>query len=221
MSTPHPPYRILTPRLLLRCYHPTDAFALQAVAAENRDHLVRWVAWAHREPQTVDQKVQRIRGLRAQFDLGRAFTYGAFSLDGDRLLGEGALSRDCGPAGMTLGYWLDHHCLGRGLATEMTQGLARVGLQVLDKQWVEIHCPLNNPRSAAIPARIGFTHCGTVRRAHPWSTDRVRELAIWRLTAEDLPQSTAAHLPLRFFDAADREMPLDDISTEEQITRQR
>ena len=63
-------YRIETDRLVIRCYQPTDAVLLKQAIDESLDHLRPWMPWAMEEPETVEEKVARLRRVRGQFDLG-------------------------------------------------------------------------------------------------------------------------------------------------------
>src|SRR5262249_24384090 len=41
-----PPYRIVTERLVLRCWEPSDAAALKEAVDASIDHLLPWMPWA-------------------------------------------------------------------------------------------------------------------------------------------------------------------------------
>ncbi len=46
---PGPAYRILTPRLCLRCWNPEDAPTIKAAVDASREHLIPWMSWAQEE----------------------------------------------------------------------------------------------------------------------------------------------------------------------------
>src|SRR4051812_47187390 len=73
-----PAYRILTERMVLRCFEPRDAEALKAAVDSSIEHLVPWLPWARDEPQSLDAKVELLRTFRGKFDLGKDFVYGLF-----------------------------------------------------------------------------------------------------------------------------------------------
>ena len=54
------PSEIVTPRLILRLWHPDDAAALGAAIAASFEHLRPWLAWIRFEPLTDDDRVQFI-----------------------------------------------------------------------------------------------------------------------------------------------------------------
>src|SRR5262249_59456274 len=55
-----------------------------------------------------------------------------------------------------ISYRLDAGARGRGIATEAAAMLARFALEGMSAARVEIHCPVENVRGAAVAARIGF-----------------------------------------------------------------
>jgi len=91
-----PAYRIETERLVIRCWHPTDAPLLKEAIDCSLDHLRPWLPWAHDEPQELDRKVEHLRRVRADFDSGKDFVYGILSNDEKRVLGGTGLHRKLG-----------------------------------------------------------------------------------------------------------------------------
>lgn len=59
-----PAYRIHTRRLVLRCWHPSDAALLKAAIDANLDHLRPWLPWAQHEPEDLQAKIERLRQFR-------------------------------------------------------------------------------------------------------------------------------------------------------------
>src|ERR1700759_1324959 len=74
-----PAYRILTERLVIRCWDPSDAVSLKLAVDGSLPHLRPWVPWAASEPTPLDQKVAWLRKCRGEFDLGLDYSYGVFS----------------------------------------------------------------------------------------------------------------------------------------------
>jgi len=56
-----PAYRIHTPRLVLRCWQPTDARLLKTAVDASLDHRRTWMSWAQDEPTDLPAKVERWR----------------------------------------------------------------------------------------------------------------------------------------------------------------
>src|SRR5207253_3151820 len=82
-----PAYRVVTARLVLRCWEPSDAPLLMSAVAASREHLARWMPWAAGEPEEVAVKIERLRRFRGDFDLGLDFVYGIFDPSGAQVLG--------------------------------------------------------------------------------------------------------------------------------------
>jgi len=191
MPSRGPAYRIVTPRLVLRCWDPRDAPLLKDAIDSSLDHLRPWMPWARHEPQTLAQKVELLREFRGQFDLGADSIYGIFDAGEERVLGGTGLHPRIGPGGLEIGYWIRADAAGRGFATESTAALTRVAFELADVGRVEIHCAAENLASAAIPQKLAYS------LQEPAGDDLV-----FRLTAAEFPESPAADTALAAFDAA-------------------
>ena len=191
MPSRGPAYRIVTPRLVLRCWDPRDAPLLKDAIDSSLDHLRPWMPWARHEPQTLAQKVELLREFRGQFDLGADSIYGIFDTGEERVLGGTGLHPRIGPGGLEIGYWIRADAAGRGFATESTAALTRVAFELADVGRVEIHCAAENLASAAIPQKLAYS------LQEPAGDDLV-----FTLTAAEFPESPAAGTALAAFDAA-------------------
>ena len=203
----HPPYRIATTRLILRCWNPDDAPRLQEALAESRDALLPWLPWAAEEPRPVDAHVELLRTFRGRFDLGEDFTYGIFDKDERRVLGGTGLHTRAGVGALEIGYWIRTKSAGRGLATETAAALTKVSFELLEVDRVEIRAEPDNERSLAIPAKLGFVREGRLKRRLTGADGTKRDVVVNSLFAKDYPASAAAKVKVRAWDAAGREIP--------------
>jgi RimJ/RimL family protein N-acetyltransferase len=190
MPSRGPAYRIVTPRLVLRCWDPRDAPLLKDAIDSSLDHLRPWMPWARHEPQTLAQKVELLREFRGQFDLGADSIYGIFDAGEERVLGGTGLHPRIGTGGLEIGYWIRADAAGRGIATESTAALTRVAFELAGVERVEIHCAAENLASAAIPRKLAYS------LQEPAGDDLV-----FTLTAAEFPESPAAGTALAAFDA--------------------
>jgi RimJ/RimL family protein N-acetyltransferase len=156
MAARGPAYRIVTPRLVVRCWEPPDAPLLKEAIDSSLDHLRPWMPWAQHEPQTLAEKVELLREFRGQFDLGANSVYAIFDAGEERVLGGTGLHPRIGPDGLEIGYWIRADAVGQGYATEATAALTRVAFEVADVDRVEIRCAPANHASAAIPPKLGY-----------------------------------------------------------------
>jgi RimJ/RimL family protein N-acetyltransferase len=186
-----PAYRIVTPRLLIRCWQPQDAVKLKEAVDTSVEHLRRWLPWADNEPELLERKLERIRRWRGEFDLGLDFVYGVFDPDEARVLGGTGLHKRVGPDAREIGYWVRADSIGKGIATEFSAALTRVAFEVDKLSRVEIHVVVGNGASAAVPRKLAYLHEATLRRTRP-SGGPLYDTMIWTMFAEKYTGSPAA-----------------------------
>ncbi len=194
-----PAYRIVTPRLELRCWQPGDAARLKASIDDNLEHLRPWMPWAQDEPTPVEDKVQLLRRFRSNFDRDEDFAYGLFSRSQDQVVGGAGLHRRQGPGGLEIGYWIDRHHLRQGLATEAALALTRVAFELHQVDRVEIRVDPANVASAAVPKKLGFQLEATLRRRLGLPGQKLRDCQIYTMFAAERPAQAG---PLEAYGAA-------------------
>jgi len=199
-----PAYRIVTERLVLRCYQPEDAPLLAAAIEASLDHLKPWMPWARQEPQSIERRAMRLRRFRGLFDLGTDFIYGIFDAEKRRVIGGTGLHPTVGTGAREIGYWLHVDHTGQGYATEAVAALVRVGFEHLSLGRIEIHCDPENSASAAVPPRLGFALRTTVRNRVTGPRGMQRDTMIWCLTSAEYASSPARAAAAEAFDAAGR-----------------
>jgi RimJ/RimL family protein N-acetyltransferase len=204
-----PAYRIVTPRLVLRCWEPTDAPALHEAILASLATLKPWMSFVQEEPGPPEEKVGRLRRLRASFDRDEDYPYGIFPREGTEVWGGTALHPRIGPGGLEIGYWIHAGRLGKGYVTESTAALTRVAFAVFGAERVEIRCAPGNAASAAVPQRLGFRHEATLARRHPGPDGTMLDLMVWTLWAEEFGTSPAAAVPVEAFDALGRRLQIE------------
>ncbi len=203
---PGPAYRIVTPRLVLRCWNPADAPLLADAVTASVDHLRPWMPWAHAEPEELEAKVQRLRVFRADFDTDRDYIYGIFSPDEREVVGGTGMHPRVGEGALEIGYWISLRHVGQGYATEAAAALTRVGFEVHELERMEIRCDPLNERSAAVPRKLGYTLDATLRARVRSVDGALRDTLVWSLLRDEYPTSPAAAAPLEAFDAAGRKL---------------
>ncbi|MHC5212377.1 MAG: GNAT family N-acetyltransferase [Planctomycetota bacterium] len=194
------PYRVETPRMVLRCWNPEDAPLLKAASDASREHLLPWMPWAAGEPQTIEEFAERLRLFRARFDRDEDHIYGAFSPDESTVLGGTGLHDRVGKDARETGYWIHVDHVRQGLATEMAAAMTRVAFDILHLDRMEIRCDTRNEASAAIPKNLGYTREAELRRRSPTIGDEPGDLLVFTLFASDFPETPSARLEIRAFD---------------------
>jgi RimJ/RimL family protein N-acetyltransferase len=199
-------YRVETDRLVIRCWSPEDAPVLRQALDANDGHLRPMIPFMKDEPRTLRQTAQWLRGFRAAFDLGEDYRYAVFDVDEKKLLGMNMLLSRAGPGALEIGYWTDKGTIGMGVASEASSAMIRIAFDIEKVDRVEILCTPENQASAAIPAKLGFTHEATMKRRGTDSTGAILDLMIWSLFAADYPGSPAAMTQYKAYDCMGEEI---------------
>lgn len=203
---PGPAYRIVTRRLVIRCYEPADAQMLDDAANASKEHLMPFMPWAHDLPMPFQDRLALVRRFRGNFDLGNDYVYGVFNLEETQTLGGTGLHTRVGENAREIGYWIHVDFAGQGLATELSAALTRVAFEVDGVSRVEIHCDPANVRSANIPRKLGYIHEATLRSRITNRDGSLRDAMIWTLLREDYPQTPSASAEIEAFDAIGRKI---------------
>jgi RimJ/RimL family protein N-acetyltransferase len=203
---PGPSYRIITPRLVIRCPEPSDADALDLAIRQNIDHLVPWMVWAKEEPVSFQQRIEYLRQVRGNFDLGLDFGYLIFKYPETLVIGGTGLHTRLGPEAREIGYWIHKEHINQGYAIEVAAALTKVAFLVDRVNRVEIHCNPKNVRSAAIPRKLGFIHETTLQNRVIDVDGSMRDSMIWSMLTENFSSSPAADIEIKAFDAIGRQI---------------
>ncbi|HYW14192.1 MAG TPA: GNAT family protein [Longimicrobium sp.] len=201
---PSPAYRIHTPRLVLRCWQPSDAPLLADAVTASLDHLRPWMPWVHAEPEELEAKVQRLRAFRASFDLDKDYIYAIFTPDESEVVGGTGMHLRVGDGVLEIGYWINVRHAGRGYATEASAALTRAAFEIHGVERMEIRCDPANERSAAIPRKLGYTLEATLRGNVRGVDGGRRDTLVWSLLRGEYPGSPSASAEMTAFDAAGR-----------------
>jgi RimJ/RimL family protein N-acetyltransferase len=201
----HVPYCIQSPRLIIRCYNPSDAHLLKQSVDQSLAELKIWMPWAKYEPTSIEAKVQRLRLMRGQFDLDQDYTYGIFNLEQNFLIGGTGLHKRGAPDTLEIGYWIHSKHVGLGYASEVAQSLTQVAFESLGAQAVEIRCAPDNLASAAIPEKLGFSLDQRLFQNETTPTGEPRDTLVWRLSQQEFNFSQFKQIPLRLWDARGQE----------------
>ena len=188
--------------MVVRCYDPRDAPLLKEAVDSSLDHLRPWMPWAHDEPQTLEEKAELLRRFRGQFDLGQNFVYGLFSRDESELVGGSGFHLRVGDDAFEIGYWIRASEEGKGLVTESTAALTRVGFEVCEVDRIEIHVEPENERSARIPQRLGYVEEARLRRRlYPGPGGDPRDTIVFTMFRSDYPGTPGASAAVEAYDA--------------------
>ena len=173
--------RIESKRLVIRCWRPEDAAPLKDAIDSSLEQLRQWVPWAMDEPSSVQTLAMRLDAMREHFVAGHDWAYAVFEAGESRLVGGAGLH----PRGTTdhleIGYWIRTDASGRGYATEVASTLCRAAFAHTAVDRVEIHCDIENARSAAVAKRLGFGRGREFLQEAPTIRGSHRNTIVWTL----------------------------------------
>ena len=191
--TAHPPRRLETERLLIRCWQPDDAVALRAALDPSLDHLRPWLPWAWVEPHTVVQTARRLADFKNGFDEGEEFVYGLFEPDESSVIGGIGLHRRVGLGALEIGYWIRVDRTRRGFATEAVIAVTTAGLALPGVDRIEIHCDPRNAPSRRIPERLGYRLVETRIADKTTHEGEPRDTVVYEVTGAEWTDGTLMH----------------------------
>jgi RimJ/RimL family protein N-acetyltransferase len=146
------PSTLVTPRLVVRRYEPTDLAALREAVASSLENIRMWMPNASRE--LSGDLTEWLRAACVSFDAGERYGFGIFLRDGTFV---GHLSAIPDQHGfIELGYWARVEHLRRGYVSEAVAAI----VDALSPGRFLIHCSQDNPASAGVARRTGFEHVG-------------------------------------------------------------
>ncbi len=177
--------RIVTPRLVLRCWRQTDAALFKRAIDSSLDHLRLWLPWAGEDRFDLPSIRDRLARMSEDFHAGRDFLYGAFDPAEREVVGGTGLHPRLDAKAIEIGYWIRADLVGRGYATEAARALTLAAFDQLGVERVEIRCDPNNVASAAVPRRLGYRHTITLPNNSRTPDGRPRDTLVWEATVAD------------------------------------
>jgi len=153
--------------------------------------------WAHTEPQTLEEKVELVRGFRGQFDTDQDYVYGIFSRDESEVLGGTGLHKRHGEDAFEIGYWIRESRAGEGLATEASGALTKVAFEISGVDRVEIRVDPPNERSRKVPVKLGYLEEATLRRR---LEPGPRDVVIYSIFADGFAGSPSSGVQVEAYD---------------------
>jgi RimJ/RimL family protein N-acetyltransferase len=183
MPSPPLPERGEHEGVVVRRWTVDDAPVLDALIADNLEHLRPFMPWIAEEPVGLDKRRELLVGWDAGWRGGGDVVM-AVVLDG-RPVGSAGLHRRIGPTGVEIGYWIDAGHTGRGLARRATHALTDLAFAVPGIDHVEIHHDAENEASRRIPERLGYRWVGEVHLTRDLAPGETGVDWIWRVTRDE------------------------------------
>jgi ribosomal-protein-serine acetyltransferase len=172
---------------LLELRHAEELFSL---VDQNRVHLRRWLPeWD--VPKSLDECKAVIKAGLEQFANNLGLMTGIWcegQLAG--VVGMGKI--DWENRSSNLGYWVAETFQGRGLVSQACRALIHYAFTELKLKRLEIRCAANNPKSCAIPRRLGFRKEGILRQSQAFD-DRYLDIEVYGLLAQEWKPDARRH----------------------------
>lgn len=199
-------YRLVTDRLVARCFDPSDAPALHDAVAASAAELAPWMPWMHPEPPTLEGELELLRRWRSDFDRNASFVYAILERASEELVGSAGLHAGPEPNAFAIGYWIRSDRHRRGYASEAAGALTRAAFELLRAELVEIRCEPANEASAGVARKLGFHRDGLLRRRIRWPDGARRDEERWSLFADEYAASASACAVVEGYDALGRRL---------------
>lgn len=185
-----PAYRIETPRLVLRCWEPADAPALDELVGRNLKYLRPRQRWAQDEPKALEERVRQVRHWRAALDRDQFWNY-AVCVEGGILGGAAILVHNATATALHATTWLGRRHDGSGRREEALAALARTAFELLEAPKVQSAPAADDEEGRAACRALGFTYDGLVRRLVCGAR---HDETLWSLLPDEWPASPAASI---------------------------
>ncbi|MEP3390464.1 MAG: GNAT family N-acetyltransferase [Reichenbachiella sp.] len=177
--------QIETPHLILRIFQPRDAELLKSRLDDNLEIMMPWIPWAKNEPETVEEKRDRIRSWIGDFYSNREYSYGVFEKATGDFVGSSNLFGRRGKGTTEIGYWIDHLKAGKGYATEVSYALTKLSFEQMNIEKVLLYIDTRNKASQRIPEKLNFTHEYTYRELPKDELGERLKFQVWVMFVEE------------------------------------
>lgn len=180
-SAPEPP-EIRWGTLLLRPWSAGDASVV--LTALNDPEIALWNASAVRTVEEATDWIVR----RADWSAGDHVSLAVVDSLSGELVGSVSLHQiDHEQGDAEIGYWTAPAARGRGVASGAVTALCRWAFLQLPVDRIELCHAADNPASARVAAKAGFTQEGRLRQSYRYGDGRKHDELLWSLLRGDPP----------------------------------
>ncbi|MDQ6682612.1 MAG: GNAT family N-acetyltransferase [Chloroflexota bacterium] len=150
-----PSYPLVTERLQLRPFVPTDLDALHAM--QRREDVTRYLYWGPRSRTETRRLLDRVIPLIAIDDSSDAVRLAVVLTETGQVIGDFSLQRVSAEHRQgEIGFVLDPRHQGRGYATEAASEMLRLGFEAIGFHRIVGRCDARNAPSAQLMERLGM-----------------------------------------------------------------
>ena len=193
-------YKIVTNRLILRCYEPQDVPAMSEGIMKSREHLGTFMPWAINDEHDTETVLKRIRKFRGLFDSGKDYIMGIFDKESGAYLGGAGWHLRVGDHAAEIGYWVMVDHTQKGIATEAARALTKVGFEIEDLERIQIHTQVQNEVSARIPERLGYVKEARLRKRITTTSGEAADIFVFSMLRDEYRGSEIAQMEVQAYD---------------------
>lgn len=152
---------IYTPRCLIRPLALEDATSMHAALKASFKELKKWMPWAANGLASLEDTEYFINQCmkaweRPLYDRNER-TLVIMDVQNKYFMGSiGLTPLNLLIPSFEIGYWIDQRLVGQGLMTEAINGLVHYLWAAYYARRIEIHCEVNNEKSANVAKRLNF-----------------------------------------------------------------
>ena len=153
----------LDAEITLRPVRTDEARAVFKTVKANTDRLIEFMHWMTSD-YSIEMAEEFAERSRANAKIGESISLGIFR--NDKFIGAiGFVGFDIVVGKTEIGYWIDGDAEGEGIVTRATRTFIEYAFCELSMNRIEIRCSTSNPRSAAVPRRLGFMEEARLRES--------------------------------------------------------
>ncbi len=170
--------------IALRPLRGSDAAPLFEIIDRDRDYLAEFLPWV-KDIATLEDEVKFVENTMSgpatgsdaralfviEYGLEIAGTIGVWLANPHRRIGE-------------IGYWLAEPMQGRGIMSRACEAVTAHGFAEMELRQIKIHADPKNPKSRAIPLRLGYSDDGMVPYTFR-ASGKTRQMAAYSMTIKD------------------------------------
>lgn len=150
----NPVQKIIIDDLTLRCFQKDDASLVKEAIDSNLKHLRKFLDWAHKEPQPLKIKIEKVYKWEKEYKENIDYTIGIFK--NEELIGSCGLHNRLKGNALEIGYWIVEDEINKGYATKTVLALTKLAFDYIQLDRIEIHMYKNNLASKKIPEKLNY-----------------------------------------------------------------
>ena len=195
------PYKIITDRLVIKCWEPSYALQLRNEVERSSSSLLPWMPYAKPPFPTVNEEINTIRMFRGNYDLNKDFVLGVFDKEEKIVIGSTGLHTRQGNNVLEIGYWIGINYQNKGYATEVASALIKTAFELSDIVRIEINTAIENIKSQKVIQKLNMKLDGIIRKEIIDADGILHDIQKWSLVREEYNQSAIKDIFIKYYNS--------------------